>query len=49
MKNDGKPIIVVSAAMDSKHDITLGLNNGISDSITIAEALSKLISNLTFS
>ncbi|RIA98281.1 Nicastrin-domain-containing protein [Glomus cerebriforme] len=46
-ENDGKPIIVVSAAMDSKslfQDITLGVNNGISGSIAliaIADALSK--------
>jgi nicastrin len=47
-ENDGKPIIVVSAAMDSKslfHDITLGVNNGISGSIAllaIADALRKV-------
>ncbi|CAI2171098.1 521_t:CDS:10 [Funneliformis geosporum] len=46
-ENDGKPIIVVSAAMDSKslfQDITFGLNNGISGSIAllaIADALQK--------
>ncbi|CAB4394959.1 unnamed protein product [Rhizophagus irregularis] len=46
-ENDGKPIIIVSAAMDSKslfQDITFGLNNGISGSIAliaIADALSR--------
>ncbi|CAG8542609.1 17835_t:CDS:10, partial [Funneliformis caledonium] len=46
-ENDGKPIIIVSAAMDSKslfRDITFGLNNGISGSIAllaIADALQK--------
>lgn len=47
-ENDGKPIIIVSAAMDSKslfQDITFGLNNGISGSIAliaIADALSRV-------
>ena len=48
-ENDGKPIIVVSAAMDSKsffHGITFGLNNGISGSIAllaIADALKNQV------
>jgi nicastrin len=46
--NDGKPIIVVSATMDSRsvfHDLTLGVENDISGMVAmfaVADALSKV-------
>lgn len=45
--NDQKPIVVVSAALDSKsffHDLTLGVENSISSAVglmVVADALSK--------
>lgn len=46
--NDGKPIIIVSAIMDSRsvfHDLTLGVENDISGLVAmfaVADALSKV-------
>jgi nicastrin len=50
---DGKPIIVVSATMDSRsvfHDLTLGVENDISGLVAmlaVADALSKVRSPRT--
>lgn len=46
---DGKPIVVISAAMDSRslfHDITLGVESSVAGMVTllaVAEALSRVI------
>lgn len=48
---DGKPIIIVSATMDSRsifHDLTLGVENDVSGMVAllaVADALSKVKDN----